>query len=84
MTWQEILKNGVPRRAPTPTVLASIVEAATTGPTTTRAFVTITGPTTATAAIRVGPLYICNPERLSETSPCQRYSYETTNLEDFR
>ena len=67
MIWQETLGNGVPRRAPTLTLLASLVEATTTTvPPTTRAFVaTAVPPTVATATVRVGPLYICNPERLS-------------------
>ena len=57
--------NGVPRRAPTPSVLASIEEAATTVPSTTRAIVTAAVRPAAMTTILLVPLYTCSPERLS-------------------
>ena len=57
--------NGVPRRTPTPTILASIEEAATAVPPTTRAIVTTTLRPTPMSSFLLVPLYTCSPERLS-------------------
>ena len=65
MTWQETLVNGVPRRTPTPTILAFIVEATTAAPAATQAIVSTAVRPTATATIRLALLYTCSPERLS-------------------
>ena len=64
MIWQEIPGNGAPRRTPSPPILASLVEATTAIPTTTRAVVSRTIRPTAAAFLLV-PLYTCSPERLS-------------------
>ena len=63
--WQETRWNGLPRRAPSPALLASVEEATTALPTTTRAVVTATIRPAATPAILLALLYICSPERLS-------------------
>lgn len=57
--------NGVPRRTPSPTLLASLEEATTTLPPTTRAIVPTTVRPTAMPTILLVPLYTCSPERLS-------------------
>lgn len=64
MIWPEIQENGVPRRAPTPAILTSVVEATTALTAATRALVTSTLRPTAAAFLLV-PLYTCSPERLS-------------------
>ena len=63
MTWQEIQGNGQPRRTLSPTILVSVGEASVIAP-LTRAIAATTIRPVATPSLRVGPLYICNAERL--------------------
>ena len=66
MIWQEIPRNGLLRLALTPpAVLALLVEATATAPTTTRAIVTAPLRPAAATTFLSGPLYTCNAEGLS-------------------